>query len=260
MQFNIPIGSYNLIIELFEILKKRNQINDFIILPFQNAEPIFTTPNLDHWNATTNKWKFNWDEWFSDQVKKRTRKELSSQQPGIVKEWLTQAYIGIIHHLGKNARRKNTEIMDDLKKDNFEFTPQTFSRHIKRVKKYCIKDYRVYLTPTIFDLYSTVLIWGSANKDILQDLESRIIQKPIPFSSTFKTKGENLFWYLHLPPSHLSNLLFNLRKKLIDMRFNYIDYNRATSFLPWPPTFDETKKDWKIDRDFLITDVIKELD
>jgi hypothetical protein len=44
------------------------------------------------------------------------------------------------------------------------------------------------------------------------------------------------------------------------MHFNYIDYNRAASFLPWPPTFDEDKKDWKIDREFLIEYVLKSLE
>nr|NHJ85746.1 hypothetical protein [Asgard group archaeon] len=55
IQFNIPMNSQKLIIELFEILKEKKFIDNFIVLPFKNAEPIFTTPNLDHWNPKTNK-------------------------------------------------------------------------------------------------------------------------------------------------------------------------------------------------------------
>jgi len=258
VQFNIPIGSQNLVIELFEILKKNKLIDNFTAMPFKNAEPIFTTPNLDFWNTATNQWKFDCNDWFNKKVKTIDKKQ-QTKQPGLAKEWLTQSYIAIIHHLGKNARRKNTEIIEDLKKDGFEITPQTFSRYVKQVKKHCIKDYRVYLTPTIFDLYSTVLIWGSSSEETILDLESRIVRASFPFSSTFKVNKTNFFWYLHLPPSHLANLLFNLRSKLTDMHFNYIDYNRATSYLPWPPTFDENKKDWRTDRDFMIESVLKEL-
>ena len=219
-------------------------MDNFTVMPFRNAEPIFTTPNLDFWNPTTNQWKFDCNDWFTKKVKTIEKKQ-QTKQPGLAKKWLTQSY---------------TEIIEDLKKDGFEITPQTFSRYVKQVKKFCIKDYRVYLTPTVFDLYSTVLIWGSSSEESIQNLESRLIRLSFPFSSTFKVNKINFFWYMHLPPSHLTNLLFNLRSKLTDMHFNYIDYNRATSYLPWPPTFDENKKDWRIDHDFMIDNVLKELE
>ena len=258
IQFSVPKGSQEKIKKLFDIIEKKKLIDGYTILPFEGEESIYTTPNVDNWNPIINQWQFNIDEWFTTEVTKKLMPKPTSDS-GAAKKWLTQSHVAILQHLVKNARRKNTEIMADLKKDGIEFTPQTFSRYIKKVKEECINGYRVYLTPKIFDLYSTVLIWGSSKRKVIEDLESRMLQLSFPFSSTFKTKNEQLYWYLHLPPSHLSNVLFNLRNKLTDMHYHYVDFNRATSYLPWPPTFDNEKQDWKTDSEFMIDNVLKGL-
>ncbi|MEA2071831.1 MAG: hypothetical protein U9O98_11155 [Asgard group archaeon] len=258
VQFNMPIGHSNFISELFSHLKTNKQIDNFSLLPFQKSSPIFTTPNVDFWNPNTYQWTFDWEDWFTYNIKPQKRKK-SHGEPGTAKKWLTKSHLAIISELGVNARRKNIDIIKKLKKDGFDFTPQTFSRYLKKVKNNCIKNYRVFLKPTVFDLYSTVLIWGEADKKVVKDLEVRLLSLTFPFSSTFKTNQENLFWYLHLPPSHLSNLLFTLRKKLTDMHFNFIDYNRAQSYFLWPQTFDEEKQDWIVNEDFLLNNVVKNL-
>lgn len=258
IQLSVPKGTHNSIIELFEIIKEKELIDEFKILPYEGVESIYTTPNADFWNSITHQWQFDIAEWFTCDVK---NKEISlpTTEAGSAKNWLTQSHVAVLKHLVKDARRKNTDIIADLKKEGYDFTPQTFSRYIKKVKDECISNYKVNLTATIFDLYSTALIWGSAKRTAIKDLESRILQLSFPFSSTFKTKNDQLFWYLHLPPSHLSNILFHLRKKLTDMHFHYVDFNRATTFLPWPPTFDNEKHDWRTDSEFMIDGVLKGL-
>ncbi len=258
VQFCAPIGTRNSIIELFNIVKEKKLIDGFNVLSFEGVESIYTAPNADFWNPITHQWQFDLEEWFTCNVKNK-EKSLPITKAGSAKKWLTQSHIAILKHLVKDARRKNTDIIVDLKKEGYKFTPQTFSRYIKKVKDECISNYKVNLAPTIFDLYSTALIWGSAKRTTIQDLESRILQLTFPFSSTFKINNNNLFWYLHLPPSHLSNVLSHLREKLTDMHFNYIDFNRATSFLPWPLTFDNEKHDWRTDTEFMIDSVLKGL-
>ncbi|MEA2071792.1 MAG: hypothetical protein U9O98_10955 [Asgard group archaeon] len=122
-------------------------------------------------------------------------------------------------------RRKNTEIMDSIEKNQkITFTSQTFSRYLKRIKRYCLNGTRVFLNPFIFDLYTTVLIIGEANEKTIRNIRSLIIESPIPFSSTFKSTRRELFWYLRIPPRNLVDLLHHLHKRLDQLNFYYIDY------------------------------------
>jgi hypothetical protein len=119
----------------------------------------------------------------------------------------------------------------------------------------------VFLSPGIFDLYSTITIWGSGSSTEIQELRSRMINYPIPFNSSLKINdNDEIYWYLHLPPTHLSDLLFHLRHIMTDLHFTYIDYVRAKNYLIWPPTFDEEKKDWQKDDVFMIDNVINATD
>lgn len=259
VQFNIPIGTRPLLHEIFEICQEKKLIDAFTFLPFEDVQPIFSAPNVDHWNPITSSWSFDWEEWFKKKVKTTSPTQPKEEQ-GVAKKWLNEEKVAIIHQLVKNARRKNVEIIADLEEKGYDFTPQTFSRYLRKVKKLCITDYRVFLAPNIFDLYSTVLIWGSAPEKVLQDIQSRMLKFSIPFSSTFKIRDQHLFWYLHLPPTHLSDILHHLRHTLTDMHFNYIDYNRAKAYLPWPLTFDDETSDWKQNRAFIVDSVLENLE
>ena len=258
IQFSIPMGTKEYLKALFKKLQESDILSKFTLLEFASNPVIFSTPNVDFWDPVNHKWRFNWEEWF-----KKKAEKISIAGPeapsGTAKKWLKQEDLAILREVVNNARLKNLEYIDLLAKAGYSFTPQTFSRKLKRLKEKCISGYRVYLNPNIFDLYSTVLIWGHSDPAILTSLQSKMLSHPIPFSSTFKINNDVFYWYLHLPPTHLSELLYQLRTKLTDMRFNYIDYVRAKTYLPWPPTFDEKKKDWRSDEAFMLSDILREL-
>ncbi|HUU77933.1 MAG TPA: Lrp/AsnC family transcriptional regulator [candidate division Zixibacteria bacterium] len=259
IQFTIPKGTSSLIHELFNKLQNKKLIDNFIILPFTDSHPIYSTPNVDYWNSENHKWEFNWGEWFNLTMKKQIPKEIEGET-GSAKKWLTRGDIAILKEVSRNARRKNLELIDILKKDGYDFSPQTFSRRLKTIKSECISEYRVLLNPSYFELYSAVLIYGTGSKDELLELQSKMQQKPVPFSSTFKIAENHLYWYLHLPPTHLSDLLYHLRKKLNELHFNHIDYVRSRTFLLWPPTFDEETHEWRKDKAFIVDNVLNTLD
>jgi DNA-binding Lrp family transcriptional regulator len=260
IQFTMPLDSKHFLKELFDAVQQKQFIQEYTILPFHNSQAIYSAPNVDFWNPEVHKWEFNWEEWFTAELKPFSL-PTPNGEPGKVKEWLTTTDVRILRELTKNARRKNVEIIDALNKAGYEMTPQTFSRRLKMIKKHCVANYRVFLNPTVFDLYSSILIHGSGKKKDIEDLQKRMLDIPIPFSSTFKTNTNNqLFWYIHLPPSHLSDLLYYLRNRLSDMRFYYVDFNRAQSYLPWPPTFQEEKQQWNQEKSFLVDEVLKKLE
>ncbi len=258
IQFRVPMGSSNYIQNLFQIIQDKGLIDHFSVLPFIKSRSIYSTANVDNWVPKTYSWDFNWAQWFSTEPE-ILKSNPSTLKPGFAKSWLRKSDVAIIRELTINARQKNIEMMQSLQKSEFKFTPQTFSRRLKRIKEYCIRGYRVFLDPYIFDLYSTVFVWGHGSKENLEKLKTRMRIRPIPFSSTFKISNNQLFWYLVLPPTHLSELLFHLRPILTNMRFNYIDFTRSKTYRLWPPTFDDQKCDWRIDREFMIEEVLEKL-
>lgn len=257
-QFRIPIGNTGKIEELFGKASKRGVCDDFKILPFVDSTPTYTTMDIDHWNHDIGHWEFNWEKWFSEEAKLNQPTE-TKQALGSEKSWLSREDIIIIRELTKNARQKNKDIMATLKKAGIEMTSQAFSRKLARIKKRCINGYRVQINPFAFDSYNPVLIWGEGKIEDIQSLQARISKNPIPFTSTFKTDDGNLFWYLHLPATHLSDLLFHLRPILHDLRFNHIDYVRSSTYYLWPETFNEKEHDWKNDSNFMIDSVLDQI-
>ncbi|MFX0062250.1 MAG: hypothetical protein ACFFC7_08675 [Candidatus Hermodarchaeota archaeon] len=258
IQFRMPMGCSNQIQNLLQIVQDKKLIDHFSVLPFIKSQSIYSTVNVDHWVPTIYSWAFNWAQWFAIEPE-NPRSIPPADKAGTAKKWLKKSDVAIIRELTSNARRKNIEIMECLQKNGFKFTPQTFSRRLKRIKEQCIRGYRVFLDPYIFDLYSTVFVWGHGSKEDLEILKARMTISPIPFSSTFKISNNQLFWYLVLPPTHLSELFFHLRPILTNMRFNYIDFTRSSTYRLWPPTFDDQQSDWRIDREFLVDQVLENL-
>lgn len=256
IQFRMPMGYSDQIESLFQIIQDKGLIDHFSVLPFIKSQSIYSNPNVDHWVPSTYSWAFNWAQWFSIEPE-IPRPILPTNKSGNAKKWLKKSDVAIIRELICNARRKNIDIMESLQKNDFKFTPQTFSRRLKRIKEQCIRGYRVFLDPYIFDLYSTVFVWGHGNKEDLEILKARMTISPIPFETIFKISNNQLFWYLVLPPTHLSELLFHLRPILTNMCFSYIDFTRSRTYRLWPPTFDNQQSEWRIARAFLIDNVLE---
>jgi len=93
----------------------------------------------------------------------------------------------------------------------------------------------------------------------LQNIKTRMELNPIPFQSTLRIENFKLFWYLHLPTTHMSDLLFYLRPKLVEFHLNYIDHPRTKTYLLNTEAWDEKKQTWKIDEDYCINQVLGSL-
>ena len=91
----------------------------------------------------------------------------------------------------------------------------------------------------------------------LQELYSRMIEKPIPFRSTMKVSNEDLFWYVRMPSSHLSSLLSKLHVNMDEFNVCLMDYSTSFLYSIWPDTLDEENHEWRKDWDFMVGDVLK---
>ena len=107
------------------------------------------------------------------------------------------------------------------------FTPQTFGRRLRLVDEGCVEKYRVNFNPLAFDIITNLLITGKGKKKYLRELFSKMSIDPIPFESTMRVTESDLFWFVRMPPSHMSTLLSNLHLNLQNMDVTIIDYSNS---------------------------------
>ncbi|MHA1775300.1 MAG: hypothetical protein DRO88_10490 [Promethearchaeia archaeon] len=264
-QFRIPIGSGDKIQSLFSILKKEKQIEDFTFHQF-NPKVLYTTTKVSKWDPETNSWEFSWENWFEAEISQNpnTKINLSTVYPintGKSKKWIKQKDLAILSELTANTRRKNLDIMDSLKKKNkkYEFTPQTFGRHLKRVSDECISNHRVFFHELESDQTNGILIQGYVSPTKIKQLIRRIKNIEIPFTSTFKYNETEIHWFMKLPASKIHTLLPRLLYFVKDMRFYTVDTNSAYVYLLYPETFDEEKRNWRQSEQFMVKNILDEM-
>ena len=264
IQFMSPMSSINLIQILFQKLKNMGYIDDFSIQKYSSL-PIYSTIKIDAWDSEFLSWQFNWKDWFeknnnsTPSTSIQPSNQLEGPESGNIKSWIKQQDIAIIGELIWNARRKNSDMISRLKTRGWDISNPTFSRRLKMVKKECIQTNRVFINPKNFDILNTFLIWGYGDEEELQRIKTQMEIHPIPFISNLKIDGFKLFWYLHLPTSQMSALLFYLRPRLQELHLNYIDSPRTQTYLLNADAWDEKKQKWRIDEDFCNNQVLNSL-
>ncbi|MHA1612925.1 MAG: winged helix-turn-helix transcriptional regulator [Promethearchaeota archaeon] len=261
IQFRAPPDSIQHIQDLFTILKAKNYIKNFLLFRFGDNS-IITHPQLKTWNYKNLSWNFKLDNWFKHDISDLDPPPQKKKDFELVHKWLKQRDIKLLNELLKNSRRKNSEIIEELKNKKTNkviISPQTFSRDIKKIKANLIQEYRTEIHPESFDLLNPVLLHGIGKQEELDDLEKLVYHYPIPIHSTFKRTKLSVLWYLHISTVQLSDLMEKLRPKLQDLKFFFIDFPRSDTWLPEPTSFIEETKEWNVSEDYLISDVIKEM-
>ena len=256
LQFRNPTGTRDLIEEVFKILKDDGVAVSYRILPVDAAPTITSAMKIDGWNPDSMSWKFDWEKWFEvdyDFVTPKKKKEV----PGPVLEWITKNDLYILQQLMIGAKRSNTDMIRAIEKKGVAFTPQTFGRRLRMVDEQCVNQYRVSFDPMAFDTITNILINGKGKKKYLRNIYSKMHNNPIPFESTMRVSESDLFWFVRMPPTHLSSLLSNLHLNLENMNVSIIDYPNSYLYSIWPEILDEKNREWRKDREFMIDQALK---
>ncbi|TFG08046.1 ArsR family transcriptional regulator [Candidatus Thorarchaeota archaeon] len=256
-QFRVPRGTNAMITDLLKRAKSAGFVEAFSILPTDKQPPLFSTSRVANWNPDTFTWRFDWDRWFDQEADTIIPQKRGGEQ---FLDLLTKKDLHIICQLNHGARRKQKDMIGKLGKAGIEFTSQDFSRRLKRIEDRFISGYHVFVEPTAFDLYTNVILTATCDSDVIYRLQSRMTAHPIPFRSTLKTNENYLFWYLQLPPSHLSALLGRMHAISHAFVVTMLDYHTSQVYGPWAEAFDENSGSWRQDRNFMVTDVLKRID
>ncbi len=253
VQFRIPSGTQPMIKDLLRRVKSAGHLDAFSVLPTSEHPPIFSTSKVANWNPRTFTWRFDWNRWFEKEVDTVIPQKKGGEA---FLDVLTKKDLYIICQLNHGARRKQKDMIQALSKDGIDFTSQDFSRRLKRIEERFITGYHVFVEPTAFDLYSNVILTATCDSEQIYRLQSRMTAHPIPFRSTLKRNDNYLFWYLQLPPSHLSALLGRMHSISRNFVVTMLDYHRSQVYGPWAEAFDEEAAQWRKDREFMVTDVL----
>jgi DNA-binding Lrp family transcriptional regulator len=255
LQFRVPRGTSHLVDDLVDTMTLKGQIRKYALRSVEPSDSIFTSMSVDAWNMRSMSWNFDWTTWFDSSVRKgrgRIRQDVQD-----VFQWLKKEDLFILQQLMMNARRNNRRIIDAMREQGAEITPQTFGRRLKLIQKSCVDGYRVTFDPETFDVISSILIMGNSDETYLKELRRKMVNNPIPFESTFRTTDDHLFWFVRLSPNHLSTLIEKLHPHLENMSVTMLDYTKSTLFAIWPETYDEQTKYWRTDEKFMLHDVLK---
>jgi hypothetical protein len=256
LQFKNPIGTRHQIEDVIKVLKEEGVVVNHRMLSLGDEPTINSSMKLDGWNPESMTWKFNWAKWFETDYDVM-KPEKSKKAPGNVLEWLTKNDMHILQQLMIGAKRSNTDMIRAIDKNGVSFTPQTFGRRLLLVDESCVDKYRVNFNPLAFDIITNLLITGNGKKKYLRELFSKMSSDPIPFESTMRVTESDLFWFVRMPPSHMSSLLSNLHHNLEDMDVTIIDYTNSFLYSIWPEILDEENHTWRQDREFMVDQALK---
>lgn len=250
-QFRIPKGSMHLLRRFLDTSKKKSTFKDYRLLPTENTRTLFTVPQLEFWNIESFSWDFNWNKW----LKQLSAISIDPVEPpnGSKIDLLSKSDVSILSSISTNGiRRKQKDIMQELKGMGVEFTSQEFSRRMQLLKEHFILQYHVYIDSDTFDLYSNVVITANCDPDFSSAFQSLIKTRPFPFRTTLRMTDDFMFWYLRLPSGHLSKLLSILHENVENLRLSTIDYEKTSVYGIWDEAFDEERNQWRTDPRFMM--------
>lgn len=256
LQFQNPNGTKDKIEEVIKILTEEGTVVDHRIMAIGDKTTINSGMKLDGWNPESMSWEFDWQKWF-DADYENLKPEKPKKPTGNALEWINKNDLHILHQLMSSAKRSNTDMIRAIKENGVVFTPQTFGRRLRMVDEQCVSKYRVSFDPQAFDTITNIQISGDGKKKYLQELYSKMSSSPIPFESTLRVSDSDLFWFVRMPPSHMSSLLSNLHLNLRNMAVTIIDYPNSFLYSIWPETLDEENHAWRQDRKFMVDQALK---
>lgn len=256
LQFRTPIGTSSKIGELLRILKDEGTVTDEEIFYLGDEPTISSSMRLNAWDQKSMSWTFDWEKWFETDYEVVSPKSPKTKS-GSVLEWLTKNDVYILQQLMLGAKRNNADMIRAIKELGVSITPQTFGRRLRLLEEFCVEKYRVNFNPKAFDIITNILIRGQGKKRYLRKLYSRMSIDPVPFESSLRVSDSELYWFVRMPPTHLSSLLTNLHENLENMTVTIIDYSQSFLYSMWPETYDEDTHSWRQDNEFMIDYALK---
>jgi DNA-binding Lrp family transcriptional regulator len=274
MQFRTPICGLNYIEELAGILKSKGIIDNYYYISRNKEEKdVRIKSSIRSWDSSKGQWTFDWDIWKRGFENASSEKLPKNQTSESILNQLSDLDIKLLSQFLSDARRKNIDMIRNLKLGKDSGVAQKVSRRLKFLKEHAISDYRVFLKYTDFDLYQTVLIQGYCRDEIPLKLRNYLMKSSneetksnvkrntvFPFQCSYFITNDGFYWYVRAPPKHISELLDFVWEICPEHKLFLLDYRFSKRYPLWDETFDAENHKWKKNYDFMIKSVLDSLE
>lgn len=266
LQFNIPEKGEQ---EFFHTITYLKDILGADMILFKDEDFRFETKiNLNHWEGRS--WEFDFEKWFFGNQNPPWRDEHQFQptDPSILGRMRMEDII-IIRELMINSRRKHTEIIEDINQseeyDEEEKEPFSMQRRRQISRRFefiethgIIEDYELLFDKRYLGIDHFLIFTGQLEKGQAKELKEKIKDPEFPFYSQLRTKANDFYWLVHLPPaliSEMTRFIFSISKTFDILHLDPKPENSFT-FPIWHRNFVENQG-WKISSEWMGIDFVK---
>ncbi|MCY3414490.1 MAG: Lrp/AsnC family transcriptional regulator [Candidatus Heimdallarchaeota archaeon] len=281
LRFRLPENdsAYTLLIELFDILKSKGIIEKYRDL--ETGFNVFSNNiSLKKFDVESNSWRFNAnsleDVFFSDHSDEYI--DLASLRDTSILYQLNMADIIIIREMARNSRRSQLRIMKDILGpkqgekprnkiykeyetviEDFPKSKQSFSRKLKQIEENeIITGYRLLYNREEFGVFNQALFIGKADEKMLGNLLFAFKNDILPFDSALYYSENTFMIWINIPPIELLALIDKLNNFFEDLEVYFMARQSFIYYL-WHENFDDENKSWKVNRKWMIDDVLSSL-
>jgi DNA-binding Lrp family transcriptional regulator len=261
LQFRQPDAARAHLERAFERMLEEGLVSEVRELPTLSLEygSVYTHPSFSAWDQERMVWNFDWKKWWGKSPKKAELKGSLVESPEERID-LDQLDAQLLEEITKNARRKNTEILEAIGLDKMKMgVQQKVSSRLKRIESEVVQDYRLYINWTHFDMYNTPFIIAKTDRDVTARLIEHLKVSEFPFGSSIRPTPNGFVWAARLPSGHLPELVSLVWQISESYELLLIDYRHSLRYGLWAETFDEEEKAWRVDREFCLDKPLKSI-
>lgn len=261
LQFRQPDSSKSHLLEAFDVMKRKGLVKEIHEIPTLSSEygSVYTPPRLTAWDSERMTWDFNWKDWWDASVQPEKGLGTKKEPEGEVQiDYLDSQ---LLEQITRDARRKNTEIIEAIGLDKDEpGVQQRISTRLRRLSEEVVEDYRVFINWTHFDVYNTPFIIARASEEVTDRLISHLARSRFPFASAIRKTKDGFVWSARLPSGHVSELVSLVWSITKGYQVLMIDYKHSQVYGLWSETFDEESQDWRTDESFCCSRPLRLID
>ena len=251
LQFRQPDEARAHLLKSFERMKREGLVEEIQELPTLSSEygSVYTPPRLTAWDSDSMTWRFDWNDWWKrgTQADQSARRRMQPHETVDIDK--TDAHL--LEQITRNARRKNTEIIEAMGLDKNEpGVQQRISAKLKRLAEEVVEDYRVFINWTHFDVYNTPFVVAKAPESSSDRLIGLLGEGGFPFGSAIRRTKDGFVWSARLPSGHVSELVTFVWSMAESYEILMIDYKHSQVYGLWAETYDDEAQQWRTDKEF----------
>lgn len=271
IRFSNPKGESKSIDELWSKLRSQLQITK-VTKYLEGKENFSTELNFKFWKS--NRWDFSIDDWLNGSNAVEINSDYIKVNDQTILDKISMPQMITMRELSINARRKQSQIMADIQKDNLytkdekRFFEDAKQRNVSRYYEFIennqlMKSYQLRYNRKMLNIYNQICLTGKMTRKNKEIIKRAYLNKdnPLPFGSRISFNKGSYVWLLSLPHEQTTEFLricYDLSSefKMIILD-NGIQYSRIYPI--WHRNFieDENKNSWRVDRSWMVEDSIQ---